>query len=933
VRSVVFSVITLILFLAFIPSSVVGQTKHSITGKLTDAKTTQPVPFVTVRLNQRSKQVLTVTREDGSFGFAGLTAGNYFLEVKTLGYAVLSQTLTIPLDSALQLQLEPAEQAIDEVYVTASEATDLTAASAIDRKAMELLQPASFADLLELLPGGRSVDPTLTESNLIKLREVGLETRGSEYETSSLGTAFVIDGAQINTNANLQSTAHTMGGGVTDANHDRNTVNAGVDMRFITTDDIESVKVVRGIPSVEYGDLTSGLIEIERRKGARPYTLRAKADGFSKLIAVGKGFGFEKQRVSVNLDAGFLDAKENPTNNFETYQRVNASLRTTKDWIRQDGKLRWNTALDYQTNIDRDKVDPDNGYAPVDRYSSTYNRYGLFNQVQRLWTDHALWQSLEVTTQLNYQQDEIDEVKWIQTRSATVLANSLEAGAHDARYMTPSYASYLRVDGRPLTALLKAKLQLRTRTGGIRHAIKLGGESNYSKNFGDGDVYDLDFPPDQTGSTGRPRAFHDIPAMHTVALYGEDLATLMLGAHRLSARMGIRGMHLLNLPKGYDLASNILLDPRINLRWNLPAIDLGGQPLWMAIGGGYGRHTKTPTLQQLYPAPQYIDLIQLNFYHNNPEYRKANVMTYLIDRENPELQGAVNHKWEVFGDWRFEGNRFSMTYFYEQMGSAFRSETHYLPLAYRRYDGTSIDAGALTAPPQLDDFEYRDVNEFWGYGKTGNNSTIEKKGIEFQFVSARMPLLNLRTTVNGAWFHTQYRNTGRYFLPIPVSAIDSDGNIFQYVGSYENHKQSYDRQLFNTNLTADGYLPGIGLHAYVSVQSEWFRVKQTIPRTGIPVTYQGVDGQVHPYTAADADDPVLQWLVDPVSDTEFRRYREPFATQVNFKASKVFRDQVRVSMFVNRILTYSPDYESYGVRYTRQDTHGPYFGMEFNFSF
>ncbi|MEC3879696.1 TonB-dependent receptor [Parapedobacter sp. 10938] len=918
--------------LAIVPSGAFGQASHSIAGTVVDKKTIQPISFITIRLNLGDKHLLTITHEDGSFRFTGLAQGNYLLEVKTLGFAVLTQSLEIPYEDSLHLLLEPAERPIDEVYVTASEATDLTAASVIDRKAMELLQPASFTDLLELLPGGQSADPLLTEANRIHLREVGLAGRG-DYETSSLGTAFVIDGAQINTNANLQSTVRTAGENQVGPDYNRSAVNAGVDMRFITTDDIETVKVVRGIPSVEYGDLTSGLIEIERRKGARPYTLRAKADGFSKLVAIGKGFDVKKKHLAINLDAGFLDAKQNPTNNFETYQRINASLRTTKDWLRESGKLRWNAALDYQTNIDRDKVDPDNGYAPVDRYRSTYNRYGLYNQLQWSWKEHPLWQSLEVTTNVNYQQDEIDQVKWIQARSATILANALEEGAHDAHYMTPSYAAHLWVGGRPLTAMVKAKLQLHTRTGGIRHAIKLGAESNYSKNFGDGEVYDLDFPPNQLGTTGRPRAFRDIPAMHTAALYGEDLATLALGAHRLSARLGIRGMRLLNLPNDYDLTGKVLLDPRVNLRWNLPAVDVGGQPLWMAIGGGYGRHSKTPTLQQLYPAPQYVDFIQLNFYHNNPEYRKANVMTYIVDRESPALQAAVNHKWEVFGDWQWLGNRLSITYFYEYMGSAFRSENHYLPFTYRQYDGTSIDAGALTAPPQLDDFEYREVTEYEGYGKTGNNSTIEKKGLEFQFASRRMTLLNMRMTLNGAWFHTKYRNTGRYGMRIPVSAIDSNGDIYQYVGTYEHHAQSYDRQLFNTNLTADGYLPRIGLHTYVSVQSEWFQVKQTIPRTGIPVAYQGIDGQTHPYTETEANDPVLQWLVDPVTDAQFRRRLVPFATTVNFKAAKVFRDQIRVSMFVNRVLVYSPDYESYGVRYSRRDTQGPYFGMELNFNF
>src|SRR5690606_4853530 len=110
-------------------------------------------------------------------------------------------------------------------------------------------------------------------------------------------------------------------------------------------------------------------------------------------------------------------------------------------------------------------------------------------------------------------------------------------------------------------------------------------------------------------------------------------------------------------------------------------------------------------------------------------------------------------------DWQFGGNRFSVTYFYEKLASAFRTETNYLPLAYRHYDGNSVDADALNAAPRLEDFTYHEVEEFWGYSKTVNNSTIEKKGIEFQYVSPRTAFLNLRVTFNGAWFHTKYRNT------------------------------------------------------------------------------------------------------------------------------------------------------------------------------
>ena len=83
----------------------------------------------------------------------------------------------------------------------------------------------------------------------------------AELEGSALGTQIQVDGIPISNDANLQySTSY---GSIQEYAN----VNRGVDTRAISTDDIESVEIVRGIPSVEYGDLTSGLIKIDRRKG------------------------------------------------------------------------------------------------------------------------------------------------------------------------------------------------------------------------------------------------------------------------------------------------------------------------------------------------------------------------------------------------------------------------------------------------------------------------------------------------------------------------------------------------------------------------------------------------------------------------------------------------------------------------------------------
>lgn len=135
----------------------------------------------------------------------------------------------------------------------------------IDRKAMEHIQPSSFADLLALLPGGSSSSPVLSAPNTIHLREIGISN--DDYATSSLGTSFVIDGAPMRNDANMQ---YLPGG---DQLLERKLfINKGVDMRSISTDEIQHVEIVRGIPSVEYGDLTSGLVKIERKRGGKALT-------------------------------------------------------------------------------------------------------------------------------------------------------------------------------------------------------------------------------------------------------------------------------------------------------------------------------------------------------------------------------------------------------------------------------------------------------------------------------------------------------------------------------------------------------------------------------------------------------------------------------------------------------------------------------------
>ena len=162
-----------------------------------------------------------------------------------LSITLSAQPYEVELDSAQQALLDSLESlyTLEEVVVTAEESMKKSSSSVINKEAMEHLQPSSFTDVVSMMPGSSTNEPNLTTSNTIHIREAG-NPSGDDYATSSLGTSFVVDGAPISTDANLQ---YIQGESSTGSDANRSTVNAGVDMRTISTDDIEKVEIIRGV--------------------------------------------------------------------------------------------------------------------------------------------------------------------------------------------------------------------------------------------------------------------------------------------------------------------------------------------------------------------------------------------------------------------------------------------------------------------------------------------------------------------------------------------------------------------------------------------------------------------------------------------------------------------------------------------------------------
>ena len=318
------SLLHIIIYIIILLADMVGSpASAAVNFTVCSAENGAPLEFAAIALNPLESGKFTGGNTDAEGKFSvTISDGRWKVDVTLVGYKPYRQILSLTDGISHIINLQSNEM-LDEVVVTARESHSASSASVIDTTAMAHLQPSSFTDLLELLPGRVSKDPSMASPNIINLRTALNVTPADDYMTSAIGTSFIIDGVPVNNNAVMQSTP--------DSNHsERETVGKGVDMRGIATDDIEKVEIVRGIASVEYGELTSGLVNIKRKSGVSRLEARFKADSKSQLFYVGKGFRMPGKDWIINTGLGYLDAKIDPRNSRENYKRITASIRSNK---------------------------------------------------------------------------------------------------------------------------------------------------------------------------------------------------------------------------------------------------------------------------------------------------------------------------------------------------------------------------------------------------------------------------------------------------------------------------------------------------------------------------------------------------------------------------------------------------------------------------
>ena len=161
----------LLIFLAIILGcSLQAIAQVNIAGRVTDESSKEPVEFATILMKENGRWA--ITDSDGRFTIKGVPTGWATLTIQCLGYAKRELTMNVTSDMPrMRITLKQENLKLDEVTVTARRRTDeATTSYTIDRTALDQQQILNLGDIATLLPGGKSVNPTLMDDSRMALR-------------------------------------------------------------------------------------------------------------------------------------------------------------------------------------------------------------------------------------------------------------------------------------------------------------------------------------------------------------------------------------------------------------------------------------------------------------------------------------------------------------------------------------------------------------------------------------------------------------------------------------------------------------------------------------------------------------------------------------------------------------------------------------------
>lgn len=904
-----FLLMILLLVSADVMTAQQNRALFSISGKVVDAKTGEPV--IGAAVNVEDTGIWAISDENGSFFLPDIRPGDYAVQFSCLGFVDKRLSFVVKKDIPnLTIKLDQNTLALNSVVVTAERDKEgMNTSLKFGANALNHLQMSNVTDISALLPGGKTVNPDLTTDNAVSLRSGGLAAGNAAF-----GTALEVDGVRVGNNASFGSMS-------------------GTGTRNISTENVQSIEVITGVPSAEYGDLNSGMVRINTRKGLTPWNITFAVNPRTYQASASKGIDLMKNRGVLNVSAEWTRATQKLSSPYTSYTRRGFSASYSNTF---KNVLKFEVGATGNIGGMNTKNDPD-------AYKGTWSKVRdnvLRANTSLTWLLRKSWiTNLKLDASVNYNDNRSQDHAYGSSASMLPAVHSELAGYYLADRLPVSYFSDKVIDSKELDYAASLKYEWFKKSGKRLSKLKAGVQWKANGNVGEGEYYK---DPSVAANGYRPRPYSQYPFMHNVAAYLEEDYTFPIGKTSLQISAGLRLENLFVKDTDYKNVSS--LSPRFNAKWKISDN--------LSIRGGWGVSEKLPSFYILYPVQKYRDIQTFGFSHGDSSSYVYYTQPYkMLFNENLKWQKNYNAEFGI--EAYFLRTSVSLVGFFNKTKNPYTYQNIYTPFSYNIMSvpsGYTVpDNPEIRVDSQTGQVYMRGSNEeFWTPMATkvtdktffesqmpGNGDDIYRTGAELIVDFPEIAPIRTKFRLDANYSYTHYiDNTLNWTYRTGWSHTSLSNRSYQYVGIYANGGESgtyngKESHSLNANLTAITHIPEARIvitcrlemsllsrfrnlsryqgkeYAYNvnadGVESIGGSIYDSNNYTAIrPVKYMDENGDVHDFTDKEASDPAFANLIIK-SGNAYTFSQDGYGAYLsaNLSVTKEIGDHVSLSFFAN----------------------------------
>lgn len=904
-----FLLMILLLVSADVMTAQQNRALFSISGKVVDAKTGEPV--IGAAVNVEDTGIWAISDENGKFFLPDIRPGDYAVQFSCLGFVDKRLSFVVKKDIPnLTIKLDQNTLALNSVVVTAERDKEgMNTSLKFGANALNHLQMSNVTDISALLPGGKTVNPDLTTDNAVSLRSGGLAAGNAAF-----GTALEVDGVRVGNNASFGSMS-------------------GTGTRNISTENVQSIEVITGVPSAEYGDLNSGMVRINTRKGLTPWNITFAVNPRTYQASASKGIDLMKNRGVLNVSAEWTRATKKLSSPYTSYTRRGFSASYSNTF---KNVLKFEAGATGNIGGMNTKNDPD-------AYKGTWSKVRdnvLRANTSLTWLLRKSWiTNLKLDASVNYNDNRSQDHAYGSSASMLPAVHSELAGYYLADRLPVSYFSDKVIDSKELDYAASLKYEWFKKSGKRLSKLKAGVQWKANGNVGEGEYYK---DPSVAANGYRPRPYSQYPFMHNVAAYIEEDYTFPIGKTSLQISAGLRLENLFVKDTDYKNVSS--LSPRFNAKWKISDN--------LSIRGGWGVSEKLPSFYILYPVQKYRDIQTFGFSHGDSSSYVYYTQPYkMLFNENLKWQKNYNAEFGI--EAYFLRTSVSLVGFFNKTKNPYTYQNIYTPFSYNIMSvpsGYTVpDNPEIRVDSQTGQVYMRGSNEeFWTPMATkvtdktffesqmpGNGDDIYRTGAELIVDFPEIAPIRTKFRLDANYAYTHYiDNTLNWTYRTGWSHTSLSNRSYQYVGIYANGGESgtyngKESHSLNANLTAITHIPEARIVITCRLEMSLLSRFRNLSRyqgkeyaynvnadgeesiggsiydsnnyTAIrPVKYMDENGDVHDFTDKEASDPAFANLIIK-SGNAYTFSQDGYGAYLsaNLSVTKEIGDHVSLSFFAN----------------------------------